>query len=83
MGLTTMGLTRKRTDDDMNRSRGMKNELFAQMDGVDSNKGIFIMAATNTPYDLDVAILRRFDRLFLVPLPDDQERHQLFTKNAD
>lgn len=56
-------------------------ELFAQMDGGNSsNKGIFILAATSTPYDLDEAIMHRFDRLFHVALPDDLQRYRLFKK---
>lgn len=74
-------LAGKRTDDDMGKGRGIKTELFAQMEGVGgSNEGIFIIAATNTPFDLDEAILRRFDKLFYVALPDDRERHQMFKK---
>ena len=43
------------------------------MDGIDSNNtGVFIMAATNHPWDIDTALRRpgRFDRLVLVLPPD-------------
>lgn len=44
-------------------SRRMKTELLMQMDGLrGSNKlheQVFVMAASNLPWDLDVAMLRR------------------------
>lgn len=71
----------KRTDTDDGRGRGMKTELFAQMEGVSGNNdGIFFLAATNTPYDLDDAILRRFDKLVYIALPEERERHDMFKK---
>src|SRR6202022_4516804 len=41
-------------------------------DGFDSNRGVIIMAATNRPEILDVALLRpgRFDRTVVVDRPD-------------
>ena len=48
------------------------NQLLAEMDGFDSSKGIFILAATNRPEVLDKALLRpgRFDRRIIVDKPD-------------
>jgi cell division protease FtsH len=48
------------------------NQLLAEMDGFDARKAIIIMAATNRPEVLDVALLRpgRFDRQVLVDKPD-------------
>ncbi len=48
------------------------NQLLVEMDGFDSAKGVIIMAATNRPEILDVALLRpgRFDRQILVDRPD-------------
>lgn len=71
----------KRTDSDDGKGRGMKAELFAQMEGLSGNNdGIFIMAATNTPYDLDDALLRRFDKLVYISLPDENDRLNMFKK---
>jgi cell division protease FtsH len=48
------------------------NQLLAEMDGFDSSKAVIIMAATNTPEVLDLALLRpgRFDRQIIVDRPD-------------
>lgn len=48
------------------------NQLLSEMDGFDSSKGIFILAATNRPEVLDKALLRpgRFDRRIIVDKPD-------------
>jgi len=47
------------------------NQLLAEMDGFEPNKGIIILAATNRPDVLDAALLRpgRFDRRISVPYP--------------
>ncbi len=48
------------------------NQLLSEMDGFDTSKGIFILAATNRPDVLDKALLRpgRFDRRIIVDRPD-------------
>lgn len=48
------------------------NQLLAEMDGFDTSKGVFLLAATNRPEILDKALLRpgRFDRRIIVDKPD-------------
>ena len=48
------------------------NQLLSEMDGFDTSKGLFILAATNRPEVLDKALLRpgRFDRRIIVDKPD-------------
>lgn len=48
------------------------NQLLAEMDGFDTNKGLLVLAATNRPEVLDPALLRpgRFDRRIIVDKPD-------------
>ena len=48
------------------------NQLLAEMDGFESNKGLVLLAATNRPEILDPALLRpgRFDRRIIVDKPD-------------
>src|SRR5688572_29106504 len=55
------------------------NQLLAEMDGFDARKAIIIMAATNRPEVLDVALLRpgRFDRQVLVDKPDVKGREEV------
>ncbi len=48
------------------------NQLLAEMDGFESNKGLVLLAVTNRPEILDPALLRpgRFDRRIVVEKPD-------------
>ena len=56
------------------------NQLLTEMDGLGSNTGVIILAATNRADVLDAALLRagRFDRQIHVELPDLQERKEIF-----
>ena len=56
------------------------NQLLTEMDGVGSNSGVIILAATNRVDILDKALLRagRFDRQIYVDLPDLNERKEVF-----
>lgn len=55
------------------------NQLLAEMDGFDSNKGVVVLAATNRPEVLDKALLRpgRFDRRIIVDAPDLRGREAI------
>nr|CAD1822719.1 unnamed protein product [Ananas comosus var. bracteatus] len=60
-------------------SRRIKTELLVQMQGVGHNDDkVLILAATNTPYALDQAIRRRFDKRIYIPLPDLKARQHIF-----
>ncbi|WP_439343220.1 ATP-dependent zinc metalloprotease FtsH [Vacuolonema iberomarrocanum] len=52
------------------------NQLLTEMDGFEGNTGIIIIAATNRPDVLDMALLRpgRFDRRVIVDFPDVKGR---------
>jgi len=56
------------------------NQLLVEMDGFSTDKGVIIMAATNRPDVLDVALLRpgRFDRQIGIDPPDLVGREQIF-----
>jgi len=56
------------------------NALLVEMDGFDPNDDVILLAATNRPDVLDPALLRpgRFDRRVVVPLPDVNERKEIF-----
>jgi katanin p60 ATPase-containing subunit A1 len=57
----------------------MKTEFLIQMDGlVQSDATVFVLAASNFPFDLDPALLRRLEKRILVPLPDDDSREAMF-----
>lgn len=57
-------------------ARGSVNQLLSEMDGLTSNEGVFVIGATNHPWDVDVALRRpgRFDRMLLVLPPDAPAR---------
>lgn len=52
------------------------NQLLTEMDGLDSRKNVFVIAATNRPDIIDPAMLRpgRLDKLLYVPLPIPEDR---------
>ncbi|MEA9986760.1 AAA family ATPase [Subtercola sp. RTI3] len=61
--------------------RGTVNQLLTELDGVaDQNESVFVLAATNQPWDVDPALRRpgRFDRTVLVLPPDLEARESIF-----
>ncbi|MFZ2503782.1 MAG: ATP-binding protein, partial [Nocardioides sp.] len=68
----------------LTRNSGMRttvNQLLAELDGVGSdNEGVFVLAATNHPWDVDPALRRpgRLDRTLLVLPPDHDAREAIF-----
>ena len=60
------------------------NQLLAEMDGFDTNKGLLLLAATNRPEILDPALLRpgRFDRRIIVECPDLKGRVEVLKVHA-
>ena len=66
-------LGHKRSQMRNNAGRNVVNQLLAEMDSVDAdNEGVFILAATNHPWDIDTGLRRpgRLDRTLLVLPPD-------------
>lgn len=67
----------KRSQSRHSASRGVVNQLLSELDGVESeNEGVYVLAATNTPWDVDPALRRpgRLDRTVLVLPPDEPAR---------
>ncbi len=60
------------------------NQLLVEMDGFDPNNGVIIIAATNRPEILDLALLRpgRFDRQVVVDRPDINGREAILKVHA-
>ena len=61
--------------------RSAVNQLLLELDDVTSNNaGVFLLAATNHPWDVDSALRRpgRFDRTLLVLPPDGPAREEVF-----
>lgn len=60
-----------------NNSSGAINQLLSELDGMNqANEGVFVLAATNHPWDVDTALRRpgRLDRTVLVLPPDEPAR---------
>lgn len=60
------------------------NQLLVEMDGMEENTGVVVVAATNRPDVLDPALLRagRFDRQITVSLPDRKGREAILKVHA-
>jgi SpoVK/Ycf46/Vps4 family AAA+-type ATPase len=66
-----------RNDMKKSGSRHLINQFLSELDGSQySNEGVLILAATNTPWNMDSAFRRpgRFDRIIFVPPPDEPAR---------
>jgi AAA+ superfamily predicted ATPase len=63
------------------QARGVVNQLLSELDGTESNADVFILGATNAPWDVDDALRRpgRFDRTVLVLPPDEAARRTLLS----
>lgn len=56
--------------------RELINQFLREWDGM-NDFSAFIMVATNRPFDLDDAVLRRLPRRLVVDLPTEQDRHAI------
>lgn len=74
-------LCRKRLPTEDEHSRRVKSELLRKIEGVEESEtsGVFLLGATNCPWDLDPAFLRRFQRRIFIPLPDREGRRTIIS----
>jgi AAA+ superfamily predicted ATPase len=78
-------LGQKRSLQRHSASRHVVNQLLAEMDSVNANnEGVFVLAATNHPWDVDTALRRpgRLDRTLLVLPPDAPAREAILRLRA-
>ena len=78
-------LGQKRSQLRHNGGRNLVNQLLVELDGLDSKDGVYVLAATNHPWDVDPALKRpgRFDRTIFVPPPDLPARLQILSRNLE
>ena len=69
-------LGQKRSQLRNSAGRNIVNQLLVELDGLDTTAGVYVIAATNHPWDVDSALKRpgRFDRTVLVTPPDEPAR---------
>jgi SpoVK/Ycf46/Vps4 family AAA+-type ATPase len=60
--------------------RRVKTQLLSEIQGMKSNheKPMLVLGATNRPWDIDNAMLSRFEKKVYVPLPDLEARARIF-----
>ena len=64
-------------------TRRVLSTLLTELDGLSKSKGsdsenfILFIASTNTPWDIDEAVISRFERRIFVPLPDERAREEI------
>lgn len=78
-------LGRKRSLTRHSAMAGVVNQFLAEMDGMaNNNEGVFVLAASNHPWDVDVALRRpgRLDRTLLVLPPDRPARLDILKSNV-
>ncbi|RLN21792.1 ribosome biogenesis ATPase RIX7-like [Panicum miliaceum] len=75
-------LTTRERSNEHEVSRRIKNEFMTHWDGLLSkpNERILVLAATNRPFDLDDAIIRRFEHRVMVGLPTLESRELIMKK---
>ena len=69
-----------RSGDESGMNKQTVNALLQAMDGMESHKNVIVMGATNNPWELDSALLRRFNNRLLIDLPDDINIRTLLEK---
>jgi SpoVK/Ycf46/Vps4 family AAA+-type ATPase len=73
------GLFRERSSTEHDVSRDLKTEFLQWWDGIASNGHILIVGATNRPFEVDSAVLRRMPQSYFVGLPNYQARKVLLS----
>jgi len=74
----------KRVGGENSTTERLVNQLLTEMDGIESRRGVYVIAATNRPDILDPALLRpgRFDKIILIPIPSSKGRVSILRKSA-
>jgi vacuolar protein-sorting-associated protein 4 len=86
--IDSLTTTRGASSSEGGGERRLKTQLMQEMQGMKSSdkERILVMGATNRPWDIDPAFLRRFEKKIYMPLPDLESRNAILhihTKDVD
>jgi SpoVK/Ycf46/Vps4 family AAA+-type ATPase len=72
-------LGRRESSGEHETMRKMKNEFMINWDGLRTKEQerVLVLGATNRPFDIDEAVIRRFPRRMMVGLPDASNREKI------
>jgi transitional endoplasmic reticulum ATPase len=72
--------TRSGGSTDSHVSERVLSQFLAELDGIEELKGVLVLGATNRADMLDPAVLRpgRFDETVEIPIPDENDRREIF-----
>ncbi|MDQ7779785.1 MAG: CDC48 family AAA ATPase [Planctomycetota bacterium] len=78
--IDAMIAVRSAASSDAHVSERVLSQFLAELDGIEELKGVLVLGATNRLDMLDPAVLRpgRFDEIIELPLPDENERREIF-----
>lgn len=69
-----------RGSDKTTADQRLTNQLLVEMDtNTNEEKNIIVIAATNLPWAIDIAVIRRFPKRVYIPLPDSHARLKMVT----
>ncbi|MGV9102833.1 MAG: AAA family ATPase [Candidatus Thorarchaeota archaeon] len=76
--LDSIGVSRSASD--LGGERRLKTQLLTELQGLsnDINERVTLIGATNLPWEIDFALLSRFEKRIHVPLPDKSTRERIF-----
>lgn len=73
----------KRSENENEAGRRLKTEFLTQLDGFNVNNQVLIICATNRPWELDDAVIRRLQLKVFVTLPDKEAILNLINMNIN
>jgi len=66
----------KRKEDENESTRRIKTEFLVQLQGVGTNMdGVLVLGATNTPWEIDSAVRRRFEKRIYISIPKRKQEN--------
>ena len=83
--IDTIGSSRKNKGMVLDTHRATLNQLLVEMDGFSETENILVIGATNTPEDIDHALVRpgRLDKEIAIPIPNIADRLEIIQLYLD